>query len=77
MSDWVFGLVFAPLENVRADKAASDSLQGPSSLMSLGLIMRNALELLRGMSISIEAGVLTVAVFSLVEWFTVGGGEGQ
>jgi hypothetical protein len=53
------------------DKAASDSLAGASSLMSLGLLMRNALDLLRGMTISIEGGVLTVAVFSLIEWFTV------
>jgi hypothetical protein len=53
------------------DKAASDSLEGASALMSLGIIMRNAVDLLRGMHISIDGGVLVVGVFSLIEWFTV------
>jgi hypothetical protein len=53
------------------DKAASDSLEGASALVSLGLLMRNAVDLLRGMHISIDGGVLSVAVFSLIEWFTV------
>jgi hypothetical protein len=55
------------------DKAASDSLEGASALMSLGIIMRNAVDLLRGMHISIDAGALVVGVFSLIEWFTVSG----
>ncbi|KAF6262219.1 hypothetical protein COO60DRAFT_1636084 [Scenedesmus sp. NREL 46B-D3] len=54
-----------------SDKAASDTLDGASALMSLGLLMRNAVDLLRGMHISIDGGVLTVAAFSLIEWFTI------
>jgi hypothetical protein len=53
------------------DHAASDSLEPAIQLFELSLVMRHAIELVRGVEISIEDDLLRFSLLSPVSWFKV------
>lgn len=50
------------------DKAASDSMAAAMRLMGLGAVMRQAVKLIKGMTITQDDASFATAIFSVISW---------
>jgi hypothetical protein len=55
------------------DKEASDSMSEAITLMGLSGLMRQAIKLIKGITLTQDDTSFSMAVFSVLSWFKVGG----
>lgn len=62
--------------NLLQDKEASEPMTPCCQILGFSMILQQAVRLIKGLEISLQDGVISVSVCSIISWFKVDGAVG-